>query len=172
MKRIYYKLLVSLSFILLVACQSSDYDLDNIVPQEYHKILSLKPSGVFMLELSEEDSEYKKELFVWKGGYQTEQPAKAALRLFTVEELAEYNAQNGTSYQLLNERNYSLSESSFELLSTDHFKKIDLVLYPNQIAADMNAADLDYILPLKLISTQDSVLATRNSIIFIIDNLK
>lgn len=68
MKRIYYKLLFSLSFILLVACQSSDYDLDNIVPQEYHKILSLKPSGVFMLELSEEDSEYKKRIVCMERG--------------------------------------------------------------------------------------------------------
>lgn len=172
MNRLYYKLLLGCSIILLLGCQNNDYDLENIVPQMYHKILSLKQSGEIQLELSGAETEYKKELFVWKGGSQTELEAKASLRLFTESELDDYNTLNGTDYKLLKKENYSLSNSTFEFSSKDNFKKSELVLYPQRISEDMASTHEKYILPLRLVSEQDSVLATKNSIIFIIDILQ
>ena len=73
--------------LLLVACNESEYDLENLVPAEYHKILYVNNSGKQELTLfdTEEDNTYS--FSVFKAGSDPYQTASVDVNVLSQEEV-------------------------------------------------------------------------------------
>lgn len=87
---------------LLSACNNSKYDLENLVPQEYHKILYVNNSGKQEMTLYDTGEDYTYTLSVIKTGSDPTLTANAQINVLSQEEVdqlysnpeAVYNPQN------------------------------------------------------------------------------
>ena len=68
MKKIVYVILITLIGIFTASCSSSEYDLDNLVPDQYHKIVYFKNGGKQNLSLYTTQSGYKDSLVIIMAG--------------------------------------------------------------------------------------------------------
>ena len=63
------------ALVLLSACDESEYELQNLVPEEYHKILYVNHSGKQEMTLYDTDEDYTYTLSVIKAGSDHSQAA-------------------------------------------------------------------------------------------------
>ena len=85
--------------VLLGACSESKYDLDQLVPEEYHKILYVNNSGKQSLTLYDTDEDNKYTLSVIKSGSDPSLTASVKVNVLTQAELdKEYSEPEGTNY--------------------------------------------------------------------------
>ena len=83
--------------VLLGACSESKYDLDQLVPEEYHKILYVNNSGKQDLTLYDTDEDNKYTLSVVKSGSDPSLTASVKVSVLTQAELdEEYSEPEGT----------------------------------------------------------------------------
>ena len=99
--------------VLLGACSESKYDLDQLVPEEYHKILYVNNSGKQDLTLYDTDEDNKYTLSVVKSGSDPSLTASVKVSVLTQAELdEEYSEPEGTNYKLIGENCYSLGATT------------------------------------------------------------
>ena len=72
---------------LLSACNNSKYDLENLVPQEYHKILYVNNSGKQEMTLYDTGEDYTYTLSVIKTGSDPTLTANAQINVLSQEEV-------------------------------------------------------------------------------------
>lgn len=149
--------------ISLGACDESKYDLDQLVPERYHKILYLENSGKQDLTLYDTDENNVYTLSVVKAGSQPDLPANADVSVLTQEELDKRSNQDGIVYKRISEDSYSLDETHLDFGTSDRYKEVTISLNPQKIKASLESEpDAVWVLPLQVVSASDSVNAEKN----------
>ena len=124
--------------VLLGACSESKYDLDQLVPEEYHKILYVNNSGKQDLTLYDTDEDNKYTLSVVKSGSDPSLTASVKVSVLTQAELdEEYSEPEGTNYKLIGENCYSLDATTLDFSSADRYKLVNIFLKPQSVKAFM-----------------------------------
>lgn len=152
--------------VLLGACSESKYDLDQLVPEEYHKILYVNNSGKQDFTLYDTDEDNKYVLSVIKSGSDPSLTASVKVSVLTQAELdKEYSEPEGTNYKLIGENCYSLDATTLDFSSADRYKLVNIFLKPQSVKAFMETdPDAVWVLPLQLTSETDSINAEKNEL--------
>jgi len=164
MKRLYNTVTIIICLFLNTAC-NDNYGIEQIVPQENHKVLSLKYSGVIEPDMN--FAEYRFDIVILKGGAIASLEANAVLRVFTADELRQYNEENDTDYKLVPKEYYSLPQTVFNFSSNDYSKITRLRLNLVALSYQMDLTEEQFILPFKLTSEKDPVLDSKENIMFL-----
>lgn len=151
---------------LLAACNESEYDLENLVPEEYHKILYVNNSGKQELTLfdTEEDNTYT--FSVFKAGSDPYQTASVDVNILSQEEVDnEYSQLEGVSYKVLSTDCYSLDATHLDFPIEDRYKQVNIALKP-QLVKSLMATDPEsvWVLPLHVTSESDSINANKDEL--------
>ena len=152
--------------LLLAACNESEYDLENLVPAEYHKILYVNNSGKQELTLfdTEEDNTYT--FSVFKAGSDPYQTAAVDVSVLSQAEVdSEYSQLEGVSYKVLGTDCYSLDATHLDFSVEDRYKLVNIALKPQVVKAQM-ATDPGsvWVLPLHVTSESDSINANKDEL--------
>ena len=152
--------------VLLGACSESKYDLDQLVPEEYHKILYVNNSGKQDLTLYDTDEDNKYTLSVVKSGSDPSLTASVKVSVLTQAELdKEYSEPEGTNYKLIGENCYSLDATTLDFSSADRYKLVNIFLKPQSVKAAMETdPEAVWVLPLQVVSENDSVNSEKNEL--------
>ena len=166
MKKTTYLSLLAGCLITLGACEGSKYDLENQIPEKFHKILYLSISGKQDLTLynTDEDNTYSFSLI--KAGSDPTLSAKADITVMTQEEVdKQYSDLEGINYQVISPNAYSLDKSQLEFSAEDSYKLVNLSLKPREVmAAIASNPNAIWVLPLYVSSENDSINATKNQL--------
>lgn len=166
MKKTTYLSLLAGCLITLGACEGSKYNLENQIPEKFHKILYLSISGKQDLTLynTDEDNTYSFSLI--KAGSDPTLSAKADITVMTQEEVDEqYSDLEGVNYQVISPSAYSLDKSQLEFSAEDSYKLVNLSLKPREVmAAIASNPNAIWVLPLYVSSENDSINATKNQL--------
>lgn len=152
--------------LLLSACDNSKYDLENLVPEEYHKILYVNNSGKQEMTLYDTNEDYTYTLSVIKGGSDPTQTAHVNISILTQEELDnEYSIPEAITYKLLTEDSYSLEATQMDFTAEDHSKSVNISVNSTKVKELLeNEPDTKWVLPLKVSSQTDSINADMNEL--------
>lgn len=159
--------------VVLASCNKSDYDLNTMIPEYFHKIVYLKTYGKQELSLYATGQDNKFEYSILKGGAMPELTALADLKVLTQEELDEkYSVLENVKYKLIEEDAYTIDNTHFDFSSEEHFKPFTISLDAEAIAEDSEAdTEAVWVLPLYVSSETDSVNANKNSIFLQVNNI-
>lgn len=159
--------------VLLAACNDEQYELENLVPQEYHKILYITKSGKQNLTLYETGEDNVYTFSVYKGGSDPSQEASAEIGVLTQQQVDEmYSLPEATAYRCLTEECFSLGKS-VDFASGERLQEMEVSLDPAAIKALMET-DLSatWVLPMQMTSETDSVNTGKNELFLQIDAVK
>lgn len=159
-------ILLTGGLILLAACSESKYELDQLVPEEYHKILYVNNSGKQEVTLYDTDEDNLFTLSVFKSGSDPTLTANAEIRRLTQEELdAQYSTPEAVNYKIIGDGSYSLDATRLDFSSTDRYKLVNIALTPQKVKADMETdPEAVWVLPLVVTSQTDSINADKNEL--------
>lgn len=151
---------------LLSACDNSKYDLENLVPQEYHKILYVNNSGKQEMTLYDTGEDYTYTLSVIKTGSDPTQTANAQINVLSQEEVdLLYSEPEAVNYKVLSEESFSLETTDLVFTSEDHSKSVNVSVNSTKVKALIESSpDAKWVLPLRVISQTDSVNAAKNEL--------
>lgn len=153
------------SLFVCTACDNSQYDLENLVPEEYHKILYLNNSGKQEVTLYDTGEAYTCTFSVVKAGSDPGLAATATVTVMTQAELDEvYSTPEAVDYRLIGTDCYSLSATRLDFASADRYKPFTVSLNPSEIKAAIEGGDAAsvWVLPLQVVSDTDSINSARN----------
>ena len=123
-------ILLTGGLVLLAACSESKYDIDQLVPEEYHKILYVNNSGKQEVTLYDTDADNLYTLSVIKSGSDPSLTAAANILVLTQVELdAKYSEPEAVNYRLIGADAYSLAASSIDFSSADRYKLVTISLF-------------------------------------------
>lgn len=151
--------------LMLAACENSDFELQNLVPDRYHKVLYINNSGTQDLTLYNTGQANTFAISVFKGGSDPSLAASATIGIHSQAEVDSlYGEHDGENYRIIPESSYSLDQQ-VSFTSEDRYKVVTLSLQTAPIEAAMEAnPDAVYVLPLYLYSEQDSVNADKSEL--------
>lgn len=166
MKKILYLSMLAGCLVSLGACNSSEYDLENQIPEQYNKILYLHTTGKQELTLYDTGESNVFSYAVIKTGSEPALTATADIKVLTQKELDEqYGELEGVNYKLLAENAYSLENAHIEFTSEDRYKMVTVSVHPEVVKADMDADPAAvWVLPLYVASDVDSINSAKNSL--------
>lgn len=149
---------------ILAACDESEYDLVNLVPEQYHTILYLNNSGTNDLTLYNTGENNILKLSVFKGGSESKKTASAKIGVLSQELVdGEYGASDGVSYKIIGTECYSIDETKLDFSSEEMFKEVIVSInVPNVEKAIADNPGATCVLPLYLYSEADSVNANKD----------
>lgn len=159
-------LLLTGSLAVLGACSESKYDMDRLVPQEYHKILYVNNSGKQELTLFDTDEDNHYTLSVIKTGSDPNLTAGADIRVLTRAELeAEYCEPENINYKIIDAGSYVLAANRVDFSVADRYKLVDISLKPQLVKESMQTDPTAvWVLPLQVSSETDSVNASKSQL--------
>ncbi|WP_278724524.1 BT_3987 domain-containing protein [Bacteroides finegoldii] len=159
-------LLLAGSLFLLAACAESKYDLESLVPDQYHKILYVNNSGKQQVTLYDTGEKYAYTFSIFKSGSAPDQTASVDVYTLTQEELdSEYSGPEAVNYKLMDTDCYSIAETHLDFLTTDRCKSVTVSLDPEHIKSAIAAnPDVVWVLPLVVTSENDSINSDKNEL--------
>lgn len=160
------KTLLLTGLILLAACDDSKYELGELVPQEYHKILYVKDGGKQEVALYDIEDDIDYTLSVVKAGSNPNQTANANIRVLTSEELiSKYSEPEAINYQIVSQEAYTLGATSVEFSVDDRYKLVTVSMKPQVVKALLESQpDAKWVLPLEVVSETDSINSTMSEL--------
>ncbi len=166
MKNIKYIILLAGLFVW-AACSNSEYEFDNLFPEEFHKTLYIKNEGMhdILLYNTEADSVYR--FSVYKAGSDPSLKANATVGIISEEVIqAEYAQLEGVNYKILPQTAYTLNEKSLDFESKESYKFVSVNLHPGKVkeALDSDATGI-WILPFEITSKDTPVNTSKNRLI-------
>lgn len=159
-------LLLAGSLLLLGACDESKYDLDSLVPEQYHKILYVNNSGKQEVTLYDTGESYAYTFSIFKSGSEPSLTVSADIYVLTQEELDnEYSDPEAVNYKLIGTDCYSIESTHLDFSATDRYKPVTVSLDPENIKSMITAnPDAVWVLPLQVVSENDSVNSEKNEL--------
>ena len=159
--------IAGIAALILAACENSDYELENLVPDEYHKVLYINNSCTQDLTLYNTGQANTFAISVFKGGSDPSLTASATIAIHSQEAVDSlYSEHDGANYRIIPDGSYSLDQTQINFTSSEErYKIVTLSLQTDPIEAAMEASpDVVYVLPLYLYSEQDSVNADKSEL--------
>lgn len=147
------------------ACDDSEYDLQTLVPEQYHSVVNMQDGTNERLRIYDTGLDKEYEFTVLRGGSDPSIKIEAAAAPMTQQELTEY----GADYVLLPKDYYTL-DGAVEIAPNEGSDKIRVSFSAGQITAirELSAAleaSKCYCLALKLESDETTVSDSKNAIV-------
>ena len=149
--------------LLMISCDGSQFEMENLFPNEYHKVLSLKDTGEKLLTVSSTSSvPLVEEVHVYKTGSVAYYEAKAKLAVLTQAEMeAALEQAANNNYRVLPAEAYSIEgNTEIDFASTEGFKHFTFVFYPEKICELPKTSDdgrkIVYVMQIELRSESDA----------------
>ena len=108
-----------LAVLLLTACDESKYELENLVPEEYHKVLYINKSGTQELTLYNTGELNTYAFSVYKGGSDPSLTASGEIAVHSQEEV---DVLYGTDYRIIPSGSYSMDTDRLDFASEERSK--------------------------------------------------
>ena len=166
-----YILYIAAALLSFTGCSESEYELDNLVPGQYHKIMFVKNSGKHNKTLLDIEDDDLTSIAVVKSGSDPSLTADVSIRPLTDAELqSQYSDVEGVDYKELSAECYSLDQTELSFASSDRVKSFNLAIHPQAVKSLMatdNSAT--WVLPLVVESEKDSVNSTSNEYFIVVD---
>ena len=154
------------ALIMLGACDESKYELVNLVPEQYHKIIYINNSGTKNITLynTGEDNTYK--LSIYKGGSEPGLTADINICILPQEIVdSKYSLPEGVDYRVVSPECYSIDASQLSFSSEERFKNVTVSIHVPSVEKVMaDNPDATCVLPLYLYSETDSINANKNEV--------
>lgn len=164
-KAIYLSLLMG-GLITLGACEGSEYDLENQIPEKFHKILYLDVSGKQDLTLynTEEDNVYS--FSIIKAGSNPSLTAAVDLTVLTQEEVdTKYSELEEVNYKIIGTNAYSVDNTTLNFSADEQYKMVNVALKASEVIAAMESEpDAVWVLPFYVKSEKDSINSYKNEL--------
>lgn len=159
-------LLLAGGLLILGACDESKYDLDNLVPEQYHKILYVNNSGKQSVTLYDTGEDYEYTFSVFKSGSEPSLTASADIRVLTQGELdSQYSETEAINYKLIGTNCYTIGATHLDFSADDRYKPVTVSLNPENIKTAIAAnPDAVWVLPLQVTSENDSINSEKNEL--------
>ena len=125
-----------MAVLLLTACDESKYELENLVPDEYHKVLYINNSGMQDLTLYNTGELNTYAFSVYKGGSDPSLTASVEIAIHSQEEV---DALYGVNYRVIPSDSYSMDTRRLDFASDERSKVVTLSLSTDLIGAAMEA---------------------------------
>ena len=142
-----------------------DGDDDSTTQTSY---MYLQENGLKMVSVSVLEDKYVYSLSVFKGGNNADFEANANICTWSEEELAAYNQSRGTSYVSLPSGLYIINPQTFAFTEEESSHKIDIELSPLKLIKLIEENNLEYVIPLRLESTDMEVSEKRQDLLLYI----
>jgi hypothetical protein len=141
----YYNFLFCFLLSAVVAFSSACND-DN---EEAGNLACFRESGYIAAEFSYQDDNFEQTMTVLNRGMGT---FNTQITPYTQAEMATYNQKNGTSYHVMPEGTYKLSETNLSFADNEKAKDILVTMYPNKLfeVIRKDTESKQYALPLKV----------------------
>lgn len=141
------------------ACDNSEYELDNLIPDEYKRVVSIKDAPVADMELFDVGLGMKSSFTVIRSGGDPSLDASTTIQTMTQEELSVFNA----NYVLVDPSYYTV-DSNLSFAPNQGYKIIDIsfeadkIVELRQMIADLAAEGTgkEYYVALKLVQTGET----------------
>lgn len=166
MKKILYSILLLGLPLVFTGCEDPSYE--DLVPQEYSKILYIKNSGQVSITLFNDGANVDYSLIAVKSGRDPQATAQAKVAVMSQAEIDKDSRYKGNNYVVLNKDCYTLRSINLEFSSSDMYKEIKFQLIPSEILkqteenTDENSI---FIIPVRLSSQTDSINSEQRDII-------
>lgn len=146
-----------------IACDS----YDDIFPQKYEKILSLKTSGEQDLTLYKTGDVTDYSITLIKAGSKPTLTANAKIDRMGDSEFQKYISERGLNYVALPADCYSFNMTDLDFSSEETYKIIKLSINTDRVDEIMQNAspNQEYVLPIAVTSQTDSILAEKDYLI-------
>lgn len=157
-------ILAASAFVLLGACDESEYELENLVPEQYHKVLYINNSGTIDMILYNTGEDNTCKLSIFKGGSQSEQTADAIIGVLEQDVVDKtYSEPEMVNYKVLAPECYSIETTELHFSSEDRFKNVTVAIHVPEVEKTIarNPGAI-CVLPLYLYSRTDSVNEYKN----------
>lgn len=167
----------------MIACSESEYEIPNLIPDEYNKILYFLDSGEQSVTLSNEESNKSFRTSIVKAGADPTALADVKLEVMTQEQVDEkWSKLTGRPHYLLTPDCYNISETSLSYAANDMYKAFTVTFNTSAVIdfiAEKKASYPDdveymkYVLPIKAIGVNedDSINSQKNYVLYSIDNI-
>lgn len=164
----------------LVSCNDGE-GLQEIVPEEYHKMLYVKENGTQNVTLYNVGENVSYTFTVCKGGSDPSLTSTAKVTVIdpaTDAECQELATQENVQYKGIPAEAYTLSNTDLEYSSGETWKQVTVTVDPQKVQNAMNGLTVNsgdlpvvWMLPLEITSETDSVSSERNRYIIEIDDV-
>jgi hypothetical protein len=168
---------------LLGACSESEYEIPNLFPDEYHKILYLLESGEqeVTLYITGESMSYR--YAVVKAGSESTLEAEVNMRVMSQPEVdTKWSDLTGIPHYVIPASSYTLGETNLKFGATDAFKNLDITIIPEEVnlfveqkkAEDpLNADYMKFVLPVLAegATRGDSINSQKNYVMITVSNI-
>lgn len=154
------------TLLLLGACDESKYELDNLVPEQYHKVLYVKNSGKQQVTLYDTGEDYKYTFSILKSGSDPSLTANVDIHVLTQEELdTKYSTPEAVNYKLIGTDCYSIEATHLDFSANDRYKPVNVLLNPENIkTAIATNPSAVWVLPLQVMSESDSINSEKDEL--------
>ena len=122
-----------LAVLLLTACDESKYELENLVPEEYHKVLYINKSGTQELTLYNTGELNTYAFSVYKGGSDPSLTASGEIAVHSQEEV---DVLYGADYRIIPSGSYSMDTDRLDFASEERSKVVTLSLSTDLIGGE------------------------------------
>ena len=164
----------SVALLTLSACGESDYDIDNLFPEQYAKILNIRNSGEQATTLYSTGNELAVPVTVMKSGSDVSATAQATLKVLSKAEINEKVGSEDNPYTPIPSNLYSVVNNELSFASEDRWKQTEIrfpatsVTEISNLLSD-NPDGKKYVVGLELVSSSDSVNTQNNYVLVYIN---
>lgn len=168
MKKLIYSFLFLGAITALGSCKEDSYE--DLIPEQYDKILYLKTYGQQTIELFDDGSQVDYSLTVVKTGSNPEATAQAQVKIMSQAEVDKDTRYQGNNYKVLSSACYTYKSEPLELTSADAYKQVKMKLSPAKILEEIAETKDEnpnyvYIIPFRLSSPNDQVNQDKKDLI-------
>lgn len=153
----------------LTGCGDIDDDYDEIVPESYYTIISLKETGVQDVFMSIADAAYDREVPVLKGGLHTDEVVEVMVEAPGQAWVDEnYNDRQGTNYKVISASMYRITDYHLEIGPGETGKSVHVIFDAPKIYAEMKKPEntgKSLILPIRIASATNTVKTDKDVVI-------
>lgn len=168
MKKLTYSFLFLGTIIALGGCKEDSYE--DLIPEQYDKILYLKNYGQQTLELFDDGSPVDYSLTVVKTGSNPAATAQAQVKIMSQTEIDKDARYQGNNYKVISSDCYTYKTEILDLASSETYKQIKMKISPTKILEEINATKGEnpnyvYTIPFRLSSPNDQVNEEKKDLI-------
>lgn len=168
MKKLTYSFLFLGTIIALGGCKEDSYE--DLIPEQYDKILYLKNYGQQTLELFDDGSPVDYSLTVVKTGSNPAATAQAQVKIMSQTEIDKDARYQGNNYKVISSDCYTYKTEILDLTSSETYKQIKMKISPTKILEEINATKGEnpnyvYTIPFRLSSPNDQVNEEKKDLI-------
>ena len=183
MKRISNILLFAGMALLTTSCDESEWEVQNLFPEEYHKVLYILDNGEKEVDLYKTGLNTEFSYSVVKAGSEPTETAAVNVKVASQEDIdAQYSDITGTPHKVIPENAYEITTTELSFGSDDAFKSINFTVNPETVEGFMeqqraldpeNAPYMKFVLPIIVegVTVNDSVNSLKNSLMLSVTNV-